>query len=364
VYAPVAGEADAVGEERYHLHSRQYNGCELDLRETYEWGWQELERLEREAERTAARIAPGATVREAIDRLRDDPNRRVEAPEPYRAWLQEIHDQALADLDGRHFDIPAEIRRMEVVIPPPGGALAPYYTAPSEDFELPGRTWWPLGAATFFPKWDRVTIAYHEGVPGHHLQVGGARCLGGRLSRYQKTLGFVSGYGEGWALYAERLMGELGYLEEPDYYMGMLKAQGFRAYRVIVDIGMHLGLAIPRSKSFHPGEVWDHDLAIEFGLLYAGQTEEFLRSEVVRYLGLPGQAISYKVGEREWLQAREGARKRLGRRLRPQGLPHRRPRPRTPDPRNASARIGAGAARGWRPVEGPSSCLAEEDDIR
>jgi uncharacterized protein (DUF885 family) len=136
--------------------------------------------------------------------------------------------------------------------------------------------------------------------------------LGDRLSRYQKVLGFVSGYGEGWALYAERLMGELGYLEEPGYYMGMLKAQAFRAYRVVVDIGMHLGLAIPRSKAFHPGETWDHDLAIEFGLLYAGQTEEFLRSEVVRYLGLPGQAISYKVGEREWLRAREGASKRLG----------------------------------------------------
>ena len=148
-----------------------------------------------------------------------------------------------------------------------------------------------------------------EGVPGHHFQMGAARCLGDELSRYQKALGFVSGYGEGWALYSERLMGELGYLENPDYYLGMLTAQALRAFRVVVDIGMHLGLRIPQSERFHPGEVWTHDLALLFGLERANQAEEFLRSEIVRYLGMPAQAISYKVGEREWLKARESARR-------------------------------------------------------
>jgi len=208
--------------------------------------------------------------------------------------------------------VPEQIRPIEVMIPPPGGALAAYYTAPSEDFSTPGRTWWPVGTATTFPLWDRVTIAYHEGVPGHHFQVGGARCLGDKLSRYQKSLGFVSGYGEGWALYAERLMGELGYLENPDYYLGMLTAQALRAYRVVVDIGLHLGLKIPASESFHPDEVWNYDLAIDFGMSAANQTYEFTQSEVVRYLGMPAQAISYKVGEREWLRARESAKARFG----------------------------------------------------
>ena len=88
--------------------------------------------------------------------------------------------------------------------------------------------------------------------------------------------------------------------------------QALRCYRVVVDIGMHLGLRIPESESFHPGEVWDHDLGVEFGILSAGQEPDFLRSEVVRYLGWPAQAISYKVGEREWLRAREAARSRFG----------------------------------------------------
>jgi uncharacterized protein (DUF885 family) len=123
---------------------------------------------------------------------------------------------------------------------------------------------------------------------------------------------FISGHGEGWALYAERLMYELGYLENPDYYMGLLSAQALRAVRVIIDIGMHLELAIPAGESFHPGETWNHDLALDFAVERALRPRAFMASEVVRYLGWPGQAIAYKVGERYWLNAREGARKAAG----------------------------------------------------
>ena len=312
IYAPKAAAEDGVGRERYVLHSRQYNGCDLDPLETYDWAWEELYRIESEMARTAEAIVPGSSVPEAVDFLAHDPSRQIEGVEAYQRWLQDLHDEAIAQLDGAHFDVPPEIKRIEVMIPPPGGALAAYYTPPAEDFSAPGRTWWPVGSMTAFPLWDRVTIAYHEGVPGHHFQIGAARCLGDQLSRYQKALGFVSGYGEGWALYAERLMGELGYLEKPEYYLGMLTAQALRAFRVIVDIGMHLGLRIPASERFHPNEVWTYDLALAFGMERANQAEEFLRSEIVRYLGMPAQAISYKVGEREWLRARESARQRLG----------------------------------------------------
>ncbi len=223
-----------------------------------------------------------------------------------------MHDQALDDLDGRHFDIDPRIKRVEVMIPPPGGALAQYYTGPSEDFSRPGRTWWPLGSRTRFAIWSDVSTAYHEGVPGHHLQVGATRCVADRLSRYQRLLGFVSGHGEGWALYAERLMGELGYLDNPDYYMGMLSAQAMRCVRVIIDIGMHLGLTIPSTERFHPGETWNHDLGLEFAVERSLHPRELMASEVVRYLGWAAQAISYKVGERAWLAAREDARRREG----------------------------------------------------
>jgi uncharacterized protein (DUF885 family) len=196
------------------------------------------------------------------------------------------------------------------MIPPPGGALAAFYTGPSEDFSRPGRTWFPVGTRTTFPKWTDVTTVYHEGVPGHHLQVGATKCLD--LSRYQRMLAFVSGHGEGWALYAERLMAELGFLDVPDYYMGMLSMQALRAVRVIVDIGMHLELAIPSDEEFHPGETWSHDLAVEFTIQKTGIDHELIRSEILRYLGWPAQAISYKVGERRWLAAREDAKKRQG----------------------------------------------------
>jgi uncharacterized protein (DUF885 family) len=311
-YAGAATEREAAGEDRYARFSRLFLGASIGLRETYAWGWEQLHDIEVEMERTAGRIKPGAAVGEVLELLETDPGRSVEGEEAYRSWLQELHDRALAELHGKHFEIPQEIRRIEVMIPPPGSAAAAYYTGPSEDFSRPGRTWWPAMGRSRFPKWAEVTTVYHEGAPGHHLQVAGARCLGDKLSRYQRLLGFISGYGEGWALYAERLMGELGYLENPDYYMGLLSAQALRAVRVIIDIGMHLELPVPASEHFHPGEVWNYGLAVEFSIQRTGRPPEFMHSEVVRYLGWPAQAISYKVGERFWLEAREVARRRLG----------------------------------------------------
>jgi len=311
-YAATASERESCGEERYQLLSRLFLGATLDLPETYRWGWAELHRVEREMAETARRISPGATLDEAKELLETDPTRAIEGVEAYRDWLQQLHDETVASLDGVHFEIEEKIKPVEVMIPPAGGALIPYYTGPSEDFSRPGRTWWPVDGRTHFPKWGEVSIAYHEGVPGHHIQVAGVRLLTEELSRFQRTLTFISGHGEGWALYAERLMGELGYLENPDYYLGMLSAQALRCVRVIIDIGMHLELAIPQDESFHPGEKWTHDLMLDFAAGRTRRPREFLQSEVIRYLGWPAQAISYKVGERKWLEARESARQRAG----------------------------------------------------
>ena len=311
-YAPKAVARDGVGRDRYSLNAKYSSGCTLDLEETYAWGWEELYRIEREIEETSAKLVAGGGFQEARALLEGDAAHCIEGAEPYRLWLQEVHDEALNALDGVHFAIPEQIKRIEVMIPPPGGALAPYYTTPSEDFSRPGRTWWPPGSTTRFPKWNAVSTAYHEGVPGHHLQLGMALCLGDKLSRFQKLLAGSSGHAEGWALYAERLMGELGYLEEPSYYLGMLAAQALRSVRVIIDIGMHLELAIPKTERFHPGETWSHDLGLAFAIERAQGHPEEMASELVRYLGWPGQAISYKVGERFFLDAREAERQRMG----------------------------------------------------
>ena len=311
-YSPHATEHDPVGPDRYELQARVFNGTELDLRETYAWGWEELHRIERAMGEVAERILPGEPLGAVFDLLETDPSRAIEGEDNLRAWLQDLMDRTIAELDGVHFDIPEPVKRVEAMIAPPGGAAAMYYTGPSEDFSRPGRTWYPTLGRTRFPLWGEVSICYHEGVPGHHLQVAQVRYLAEQLSRYQRSLAWVSGHGEGWALYAERLMGELGYLDVPDYELGMLRAQAMRAVRVIVDIGMHLELTIPEHESYRPGERWTPELALPFVIERSRFPEAFMRSEVDRYLGLPGQAISYKVGERVWLECREEAKRRHG----------------------------------------------------
>lgn len=306
-YASRTRAPDAVGMERYALWSRLATGANLDLAETYAWGWSEFRWVEQAMRATAGRIKPGASIEEATGALETDRARTIEGEEAFRGWMQELQDRTIAELDGRHFDVPAPVRRIEAMIAPPGGALAMYYTPPAEDFSRPGRTWYPTGGRTTFPLWREVSIAYHEGVPGHHFQIGTTRFLSNRLSRYQRIASF-SGYSEGWALYAERLMGELGYLQDPAHYMGMLTAQAMRSVRVIIDIGMHLGLKIPSDSDFHPGETWTPELGLEFLLARSRFPADFMRSEVDRYLGLPGQAISYKVGERVWLESRATAK--------------------------------------------------------
>ena len=311
-YAPRAAETDGVGRDRYTLYSRGFNGIVLDLDETYAWGWDELHRIEHAMQSVAERILPGASVDEVIAHLETDPRRVIEGVDEFRRWNQELLDSTVAALDGVHFDIPEPVRRVEAMIAPPGGAAAMYYTGPSEDFARPGRTWYPTQGHTTFPLWGEVSICYHEGVPGHHLQIAQVRYLADSLSRHQRTLAGTSGHAEGWALYAERLMGELGFLDDPAYELGMLRAQAMRAVRVVVDIGMHLELRIPDHERYHPGEVWTPELALPFVIERSKFPEDFMASEVDRYLGFPAQAISYKVGERVWLRARDDARARHG----------------------------------------------------
>ncbi|MPZ96031.1 MAG: DUF885 family protein [Propionibacteriales bacterium] len=309
-----APERDAVGPERYALGSRLFLGARIDLAETYAWGWQELHDIETEMARVAAEIVPGGSVDDAVTALDADPARRIEGKEAFRDWMQQLADRAVDELADVHFDIPAPIRRIECCLAPTGdGGI--YYTGPSEDFSRPGRMWWAVpDGVTSFSTWQEVTTVYHEGVPGHHLQIGQNAYRTDLLNRWQRRMCWVAAHGEGWALYAERLMQDLGYLDDPGDRLGMLDAQALRAVRVIIDIGMHLELEIPADNpfGFHPGEVWTPELGFAFLTQHCRIGEEILRFELDRYLGWPGQAPAYKVGERIWLQARDETRQRLG----------------------------------------------------
>ena len=311
--APKAPEKDAVGEDVYSLWSRYFTGANLDLREAYEWGWEEFSSIEREMKQVAGRLRVGATLAEAAAALDAHPKYRVHGQRQFEEWMQELSDAALVQLRGVHFEIPDELARLECRIAPPGGGVGAYYTGPTDDFARPGRMWWSVPAdREEFCTWREVSIVYHEGVPGHHLQIATGVYQAKTLNRFQRLVGWVSGHGEGWALYAERLMRELGYLTDDGDLLGMLDSQLFRAARVVVDIGMHLQLKIPADAGFHPGERWTPELGLEFMLTRTITDPAQVRDEIDRYLGWPGQAPSYKLGERLWLSARDEARQRHG----------------------------------------------------
>lgn len=307
VYLPRADPADAVGLERYLEGSEYFLGMDLDPEETYQWGWSEVHRLLAEMKTTAAEIDPDRDVEQVIDLLETDPDRSAPDHQAFARFVEGIQARAVEQLDGTAFDVPPEIRHVTVNIAPPGGSLGAWYHAPSEDFTRPGSIWYAPGSRTRIPYWQEVSTAYHEGFPGHHLQVGFAVLQREKLSRFHRIFIWYSGAGEGWALYAERLMDELGYFENPEYRLGLLTSQLFRSTRVVVDIGLHLEKEIPSDAPLHAGEPWDYQRAVDYMEKVALQPRDMSESEVLRYLGWPGQAISYKVGEREILDMRDEA---------------------------------------------------------
>jgi uncharacterized protein (DUF885 family) len=305
---PVAGDRDAVGRDIYEVASRSFLGATVDLDETYEWGIEELRRMVDEQTSIANEIKPGASVEEAIEFLNADASRKLHGTDALQKWMQETSDRAVEELGRTHFDIPEQIRTLECMIAPSHTGII-YYTGPTDDFSRPGRMWWSVPeGVTEFDTWRELTTVYHEGVPGHHLQIAQAVYNRSTLNSYRRLLAGSSGHAEGWALYAERLMEELGYLKDPADRLGMLDGQRMRAARVVLDIGVHLEKQRPDGES-----TWSGDYAFDFMAANVNMNPEFVRFEVNRYLGWPGQAPSYKVGQRIWeqirdeYQAREGA---------------------------------------------------------
>ena len=296
---PHARDIDGCGREAYRVLSRSFLGAAVDLDESYEWGLELLRGIVAEQDAIADRLYPGATAAEALRRLDGERRYLIHGTEELARWMQDLSDRAVESLADTHFDIAEPLRQLECRIAPThtGGI---YYTGPSEDLSRPGRMWWsvPLGVDTFHT-WQETTTVFHEGVPGHHLQIGRAVVLGDQLNRWRRMGCFVSGHGEGWALYAERLMAELGWLDDAGNRMGMLDAQRFRAARVVIDIGVHCGLTAP------DGGTWDAERAWAFLQSHSAMAEENLRFELDRYLGWPGQAPSYAIGQRIWQQLRD-----------------------------------------------------------
>jgi uncharacterized protein (DUF885 family) len=317
--APHANEHDASGLDRYRAWSQYWNGAVLDFDELYAWGYADLRRINARMWEIAKELAPEATnLVEVAELLDHDPARAIDGTDELLRRLISFTEQAVEKLDGVHFDIDPRIRFCDARLAPEGSAAAPYYIPPSEDLSRPGTTWFPTLGATTFSWWSHASTWYHEGVPGHHLQCATSIIEADKQSRFHRLEAWTSGYGEGWALYAERLMDELGFFDDLGDEMGFLACQALRAARVMVDIGLHLQLRAPDDLGVLgelgdcSGKVWTAEMAVAVLEERAIQNHEMSVSEVERYLGLPAQAISYKVGERSWMRAREEAKVRLG----------------------------------------------------
>ena len=315
--APGARETDAAGEDEYGLRLQESLGAVLDPREVYAWGVEHLREIVAEQEQLARRIAPGATVKGAMAALDADPARRLHGTDALRAWMQDLSDAAVEALADTHFEMTGPMRRLECRIAPTrdGGI---YYSMPSTDFSRPGRMWWSVPEGTeSFATWEETTTVYHEGVPGHHLQFSTALANSGELNLWRRAGLWVPGHGEGWALYAERLMDELGFLEDSGDRMGMLDAQRLRAARVVFDVGFHCGFPVPAELGdalggARPGAAWSPEDGWLFLRENIAMNDATLRFEWMRYMGWPGQAPSYKVGQRLWEQIRDEARTAAG----------------------------------------------------
>lgn len=311
-YLPKAPTDDAAGPAHYLRNARHMLGVELDPSEAYAWAWSELRGLLTRAEAAASAIDPDTNLAGVLQRLRTEPAFAAPSPTVFRDLMAQRQQAALDALAGRHFDVPPQIRTLDVRLAPPGGAITAYYIGPSEDFGRPGSVWWSLGDRQRIPLYEEVSTAYHEGFPGHHLQIGVQMTLSDRLSRAHRLLAWNPGYGEGWALYAETLMDELGMLEQPQYELGYLTSSILRTLRVVIDIGLHLGIPVPTDAPFHRGEPWTFDRAVDVLHRVAGLPIDYATSEVTRYLGWPAQAISYALGQRTILELREERRVRDG----------------------------------------------------
>ncbi|MCF4005604.1 DUF885 domain-containing protein [Corynebacterium uropygiale] len=300
---PHAPHEDAVGRDRYELFSRYFVGDAVDLDEAYEWGLEQLHDIAAEQRQIVDGLyGPDCSIRQAFRALNNDERYQLHGTGELVEWMQRTADGAIADLADTHFSIPENLRRIECRIDPAGtGGI--YYTPPSDDLSRPGRMWWsvPAGQDTFHT-WQELTTVYHEGVPGHHLQLGQALSDTAGLNLWRRVVCWIPGHGEGWALYAEKLMDELGYHSDPATRLGYLDAQRLRAARVAVDIGVHLGKKIPEGTT-----VWDASFARSFLRDNTAMDDANLTFELNRYLGWPGQAPSYALGQRMWDSLREEA---------------------------------------------------------
>jgi uncharacterized protein (DUF885 family) len=292
------------GATYYALMLKQMTTTDYTPAQVHALGLAEVARIDGEmaALLTSQGLASG-TVAARMRALEKDPRFLFPGTDDGRkqvlARYQQILDEVAARMPENFRTLPPQRLTVErVPLAAEKGSAGAYYQQPAMDGSRPGTFFVNLRDLGEIPQWGMKTIAYHEGIPGHHFQVSTALGLKDLPLIRQQTL--YSAYAEGWALYAERLAAEIGmYKDDPWGDLGRLQAELFRAVRLVVDTGLH-------------AEGWSREQAIDYMVGTTGMSDSEVVSEIERYMGLPGQACAYKVGQLKILELRDKARQALG----------------------------------------------------
>ena len=296
----------AGGPESYAQLIRVYTSLPLSAEEIHETGKDEVGRIDDEMRRLGGKVlgvdAPsagsGGTLEEIRRRLRSDPALHF-------TTRDEVEAKAASALARAKAAIPRWFGRLpkaDCVVARIGeheeqNTTIAYYRRPPADGSLPGRYYVNTYAPETRPRYEAEALAYHESIPGHHLQIAIASELTG-LPTFRRHTG-VTAYVEGWALYTERLSDEMGLYSSDLDRMGVLSFDAWRACRLVVDTGMH-------------AKGWSRREAIDYMLAHTALAENNIVNEVDRYIAWPGQALAYKIGQLEIQRLREEAERRLG----------------------------------------------------
>ena len=305
---PVARPASAPGMghvpgglEGYRGLIRAHTSLDLAPEALHQLGLDEIARIDAELEALAGRVLGARGLAAAVERLRSDPSLGFSSREEVLASGVEALARANAAVPewfGRLPKAPCVV----VAMGPheeEHGTIA-YYREPAADGSRPGQFYLNLARPETRRRYQAEALAYHESVPGHHLQLAIMQELSG-LPAFRRHLG-VTAFVEGWGLYAERLADEMGLYSDDLSRLGVLSFDAWRASRLVVDTGMHaLG--------------WPRDRAITFMSEHTALAVNNIANEIDRYIGMPAQALAYKTGQLEMLRARTSAERRLGARF-------------------------------------------------
>lgn len=286
------------GKAYYDFVAGYFTTTDLSAEQIHQIGLKEVARIRTEMEKVKAEVGFKGTLAEFFQYLRTDPKFFYKTPEELFTAYEAISKR----IDPQLVKVFKTIPRLPYGVRPIPDNIAPdtttaYYQPGAVDGTRAGFYYVNLYKPDVRPKWEMMALSLHEAVPGHHFQF--ARGMELPDVPMFRRIGYFVAYGEGWGLYAERLGYDMGLYDDPYDRMGQLAYDMWRAVRLVVDTGMH-------SKG------WSRDKAIAYFMDNSPKTRQDVVNEIDRYIGWPGQALAYKIGQLKISELRERASRELG----------------------------------------------------